>query len=135
MPSNYKTPDPIEGYKDLDDVFITDAWLVDQFVGGTLWTWGLGTFGRLGNGTTIRYSSPIQIGLLTIWKQVSGGGSHTAAIKTDGTLWAWSRNNYGQLGNGTIINYSSPIQIGSLINWKQVSGGSSYTAAIADGYY
>ena len=61
---------------------------------------------------------------------MSGGGDHTAAIKTDGTLWAWGRNNNGQLGNGTRINYSSPIQIGLLTNWKQVSGGSDFTAAI-----
>ena len=102
---------------------------------GTLWTWGLNSTGQLGNGTVnISYSSPIQVGALTNWKQVTGGYYHTAAIKTDGTLWAWGYNNYGTLGNLTSINYSSPIQVGALTNWKQVAGVNHCTITIADGY-
>lgn len=100
---------------------------------GTLWAWGDGYLGRLGNGlglNTTAYSSPIQIGSLTNWSQVSGGGGHAAAVKTDGTLWTWGFDAYGQLGNGTAINYSSPIQVGLLTNWKQVSAGEGTTAAI-----
>ena len=39
---------------------------------GTLWGWGLNTNGKLGDGTTVGKSSPVQIGQLTNWKQVSG---------------------------------------------------------------
>lgn len=103
---------------------------------GTLWAWGLNDYGQLGNSTlssTVYYSSPIQIGSLTNWKQISTDGSYCAAIKTDGTLWVWGWNTYGCLGNSTSgVHYSSPIQIGSLTNWKQVrvEGGSSITMAI-----
>jgi alpha-tubulin suppressor-like RCC1 family protein len=99
---------------------------------GTLWTWGYNYFGQLGNNTTISKSSPIQtIAGGTNWKQVSGGSSHIAAIKTDGTLWNWGYNGDGRLGDSTISHRSSPIQtIAGGTNWKQVSGGFFHTAAI-----
>jgi alpha-tubulin suppressor-like RCC1 family protein len=100
---------------------------------GTLWACGYGRHGKLGNGTTIIYSSPIQIGSLTNWKQASIWSGSGAAVKTDGTLWTWGRNHYGQLGNGTDIDYSSPIQVGLLTNWKQVSFRNNLAAVKTDG--
>ena len=49
---------------------------------GTLWLWGNGSNGRLGNGiTTGNISTPITTFTGgTNWKQVSGGNSHTAAL-------------------------------------------------------
>jgi alpha-tubulin suppressor-like RCC1 family protein len=97
---------------------------------GTLWTWGFNSTGQLGIGNIISYSSPVQIGSLTTWKQVACGQNHSAAIKTDGTLWAWGYNPNGQIGNGTAVTYSSPIQVGTLTNWKQVTCGYNQTFAI-----
>jgi alpha-tubulin suppressor-like RCC1 family protein len=96
--------------------------------------WGSNPYGNLGNGNTTNYVSPIQIGSLTNWKQVSCGFYYTTAIKTDGTRWAWGHNNFGQLGNGVVsatVYYSSPIQVGALTNWKQVSAGTFNVAAIS----
>jgi alpha-tubulin suppressor-like RCC1 family protein len=68
----------------------------------------------------------------TNWKQVSGGSSFTAAIKTDGTLWTWGGNGSGQLGNDDqfLVYKTSPVTTaGGGTNWKQVAGGFSHTAA------
>ncbi len=130
MATGYKTSNDILGTRDLDEEFITDAWLIDQYVGNTLFGWGDNSYGAIGNGTQTDYSSPIQIGNLTNWKQVACGYKHTVVIKTDGTLWVCGRNNKGQLGNGTITDYSSPIQIGNLTNWKQIAGGGVLTVAL-----
>jgi alpha-tubulin suppressor-like RCC1 family protein len=54
--------------------------------------------GRLGDDTIVNKSSPVQIGALTNWSQVSAGLAHTASIKTDGTVWAWGYNTDGQIG-------------------------------------
>ena len=87
---------------------------------GTLWSWGRGTAiaplgaGALGLGNTAHRSSPVQVGSLTDWKQVSAGAYHTRAIKTDGTLWTWGDNTSGQLGLGNTIHRSSPVQVGPL---------------------
>jgi len=98
---------------------------------GTAWIWGYAAYGKLGNGTTTpNICSPIQVGSLTDWKQMNGGGFHSAAVKTDGTLWVWGRNNYGQLGLGTTTDYSSPVQVGSLTDWEYVACSYGVTSGL-----
>ena len=97
---------------------------------GTLWSWGVNTFGTLGLGNTTRYSSPKQVGALTNWLQVASGGYAVLAVKTDGTLWGWgSPSIYGSLGLNNLSYYSSPKQIGSLTDWQSVSSAYYYSTA------
>jgi alpha-tubulin suppressor-like RCC1 family protein len=99
---------------------------------GTLWTWGGGSNGQLGNALTTNTSTPVTVSVGSDWKQVSGGGQHGAAINIDGTLWAWGNNTYGRLGNGSTLsslgNPSTTFAGGT--NWKQVSCGQNHIAAI-----
>jgi len=90
---------------------------------GTLWTWGSGGLGRLGNNTTTTRSIPVTtFAGGTNWKQVAGGESFTAAIKTDGTLWTWGRNALGSLGDNTTTSRLTPVTtFAGGTNWKQVS--------------
>jgi alpha-tubulin suppressor-like RCC1 family protein len=99
---------------------------------GTLWTWGRGTTGRLGNNSITNVSTPVTtFAGGTNWKQVICGSNHTAAIKTDGTLWTWGRGSEGQLGNASITDTSTPVTtFNGGTNWKQVGGGNFHTAAI-----
>jgi alpha-tubulin suppressor-like RCC1 family protein len=101
---------------------------------GTLWTWGLNTRGQLGDNTTNGRSSPVSVvGVFTDWCQVSAGGYHTSAVRTDGTLWSWGSNSYSQLGDNsaTSASKSSPVSVvGGFTNWCQVSSGFAHTAAI-----
>ena len=98
---------------------------------GTLWTWGDNSItGALGDGTVINRSSPVQVGSLTNWAQVSASTTRSSAVKTDGTLWAWGTNSLGQLGDGTTIARSSPVQVGSLTDWLQVAMGTDHTTAV-----
>jgi alpha-tubulin suppressor-like RCC1 family protein len=98
---------------------------------GTLWCWGYGGTGLLGDNTNANKSSPVQ----TVtggnnWKQVSCF-NYTTAIKTDGTLWCWGGNSDGGLGDNTTTTRSSPVQtIMYGTNWNQVSGGFYQAAAI-----
>jgi alpha-tubulin suppressor-like RCC1 family protein len=95
---------------------------------GTLWAWGDGCAGKLGDGTTIsRLYSPIQIPG-NQWSTVSSKVDSTFGIKNDGTLWAWGSNGTGRLGDGTTIQRSSPIQIPGT-QWNDVSGGSGHNLA------
>lgn len=103
----------------------------------TLWVWGLNSGGRLGTSTsyTVSVSSPVQVGALTDWAQISLTTATSVAVKTDGTLWAWGANSYGILGQswpffGLFAYRSSPIQVGSLTNWSSVVAGVNNMLAI-----
>ena len=99
---------------------------------GTLWTWGNGSFFRLGtNDTDIARWTPVTtFAGGTNWKQVSCGNAHTAAVKTDGTLWTWGIGSYSSLGTngGAAITPRTTFAGGT--NWKQVSCGEYHTAAV-----
>ena len=98
---------------------------------GTLWTWGRGaSFGATGHNNLTNYSSPVQVGSLTNWANISIGFFQMIAIKTDGTLWSWGANNLGQLGLGNTTYYSSPKQIGALTNWSSTSCGNYHVLSI-----
>jgi len=93
-----------------------------------LYGWGNNPSFSLADGGANR-SSPIQIGALTDWSQISNN-VHAASIKNDGTLWVWGRNGDGQLGLGDITTRSVPVQVGSLNNWLQVKTINLGTVAI-----
>lgn len=117
---------------DVKKVFITDSWLLDQFVGNTLWCWGDNTNGTIGDNTSTARSSPVQtVTGGTSWKYAQSGYFHQAGLKTDGTYWLWGRNQAGQLGDNTTTNKSSPVQtVTAGTNWKQISPGGSFSAGI-----
>ena len=131
MPNQFLSP---EG--DLENYFVTEYWLIDQYVGDTLWVWGQNYWTQLGDFTKVENrSTPVTtFAGGTNWKQVHNGTVHTSAIKTDGTLWIWGRNFDGELGindtTGDIFRCTPVTTFAGGTNWKQVAGGLYYTAAI-----
>ena len=99
---------------------------------GTLWTWGRGADGQLGNNSTTNRSTPVTtFAGETNWKQVSSGGYSCAAIKTDGTLWTWGSGSNGRLGTNDATQRNTPVTtFAGGTNWKQVSVGLRHCAAI-----
>jgi alpha-tubulin suppressor-like RCC1 family protein len=96
---------------------------------GTLWAWGINTAGQLGIGDTNSRSSPVQVGLLTNWANVTSRSVSTGAIKTDGTLWSWGNGSAGQLGLNNTTYYSSPKQVGALTTWLSIASGQYFSMA------
>ncbi|OLN31734.1 sigma-70 family RNA polymerase sigma factor [Desulfosporosinus metallidurans] len=77
---------------------------------GSLWAWGLNTYGQLGDGTESNIYTPKQI-MASGVTVVEASDFCSFAIKTDGSLWAWGWNEKGQLGDGTVADSTTPKQI------------------------
>jgi alpha-tubulin suppressor-like RCC1 family protein len=131
---NRSTPFTVSGSVNWDFVYLAGG----QFhslgirVDGTAWAWGLGTYGVLGENSTLNRSSPVTVaGGITDWTQVAAGDRSSFALRANGTLWAWGRNSAGQLGiNFTTSRRTPQVVVGDFTDWTQVAGASSHTVAL-----
>tara|TARA_R100001082_G_scaffold10513_1_gene5771 strand:- start:218 stop:1390 length:1173 start_codon:yes stop_codon:yes gene_type:complete len=93
---------------------------------GTLWVWGGGGQGRIGDNSQTNRSSPVQVPGTT-WAEASTGEGWTMAIKTDGTLWGWGAGSKRGAPGGS---KSSPTQVGTDTNWAHVNSGTKGNLAV-----
>ena len=100
-------------------------------INGSLWCWGTGGDGELGDGTQTDRSSPVEVTALgTTVSAVTAGDYHTCARKSDGSLWCWGANGTGQLGLGTVGQENSPVEVTALGNTViAAAAGSQHTCA------
>ena len=89
--------------------------------GGSLWCWGAGTDGALGNGNTVNAASPARV-IEDPWydagsqqhlsvTHVDCGLHFTYAILHDGSLWCWGRGGLGQLAQGSAADLYRPARV------------------------
>ncbi|WP_161522321.1 RCC1 domain-containing protein [Bifidobacterium xylocopae] len=78
---------------------------------GHAYSWGLNSYGELGNGSSdpinsnIPHPTPARVtdpAPDTSWTTISAGDLHSLAIDNNGHAYSWGRNGEGELGNGTI---------------------------------
>ena len=91
---------------------------------GTVWAWGRGGVGSIGNGGTSASGTPVQAEGLSGVVGVAAGYVHSVALKGDGTVWTWGYNGYGQLGTGTRGGtYLTATQVPGLSGVVAISAG------------
>lgn len=89
---------------------------------GSVYCWGYGANGQLGDNTSTTRNAPVQVtgvggtGFLANAATVAVGGTsgstgHTCALTTTGTVYCWGYNNTGQLGDNTITGRPAPVQV------------------------
>jgi alpha-tubulin suppressor-like RCC1 family protein len=97
---------------------------------GTLWAWGRNAWGELGDGTTEKRSTPVQVRGLTNVQTIAAGGDHSFAVLTDGSVWAWGLNHTAQLGDGTTTSRRTPTHITNLTDVKAIAAGLGHSLAL-----
>ena len=112
-----------------------EFWLpIIQTTQSLAWGWGYNGAGRVGGGTVGgNLSSPISVvGGFTNWRQVSGGASHSVAVRSNGGIWSWGDNNCGKLGNNSEGGGAqSPVSVvGGITDWCQTDAGSYHSVAL-----
>ncbi|MBO5478752.1 MAG: cadherin-like beta sandwich domain-containing protein [Clostridia bacterium] len=101
-------------------------------VDGTVWTYGIGNYGELGNGKKEVTDEPVQAIFPkgTIITKIAAGENHCLALDNEGNVWSWGRNEYYQLGNSTKEYILTPTKIEGLTNIKQIDAGNHTSFAI-----
>ncbi|MEC4684419.1 MAG: RCC1 repeat-containing protein [Nitrospirota bacterium] len=97
---------------------------------GTVWAWGSNQYGQLGNGTTTRSTTPVQVSGLTTVVAIAAGKNYTIALKADGTVRAWGRNWPGTLGDGTTDESTTPVEVSGLTDINAIAAGNDHTLAL-----
>ncbi len=111
--------------------------------GGDLYAWGANKFGMLGlnsNDPAVRAVPQLVGAACGCWADVSIGGSHVLALRTDGSLWGWGNGDFGALGvtpapsadcPGAPISACSlvPVQIDAG-PWAQIAAGWNHSLGI-----
>lgn len=96
---------------------------------GTVWCWGGGSEGTLGNGTTTATQAvPVQVSGTNTFVRLSGSGfgGTMCALDSAARSWCWGRNG-GQLGAGSTAGSLVPVAASGTQTFRQVSTGSSVT--------
>ncbi len=97
-------------------------------------SWGSGSYGELGNGTTTAAQSiPASVSLPNGVSPtaIAGGGDTGYAIGSDGNHYAWGLGYYGELGNGTTTNaQTTPVTVSLPVTPTAIAGGADTGYAI-----
>jgi alpha-tubulin suppressor-like RCC1 family protein len=92
----------------------------------TVWMWGTGFYGALGNGFNLSSFNPIQVPGLTEVVEISTADLNSYALKADGSVWAWGWNEVGAIGDGTYNDAYYPIQVLGLSDIISIDDGSNF---------
>ncbi|HEX4256547.1 MAG TPA: hypothetical protein VH089_15740 [Streptosporangiaceae bacterium] len=78
---------------------------------GTVWAWGYGADGELGDGSTADTTKPAPVTGLAGATSIAVGMGSAYAVTGTGQVWAWGAGTNGQLGNGALANSDVPVQV------------------------
>lgn len=98
---------------------------------GTVWAWGNGQYGVLGNGAAANSSVPVQVLGIGSIVAVAAGTTHNVALRNDGTIFTWGANYNGQLGTGTpSAPVLAPVPVPGLSGITAIAAGVQHSLAL-----
>ena len=104
---------------------------------GAVWSWGSGSFGKLGHGDQQDQLEPKKIEAFTGQRivAVSAGDFHSLALAADGALWSWGLGVFGRLGHGDGQDQLLPKKVEAIADQRivAVSAGAYHSIAITPG--
>ncbi|MEU2549094.1 chromosome condensation regulator RCC1 [Streptomyces roseolus] len=132
-----KTPALVQALDEVKDVEAGCYFSVALRQDGTVWTWGSGSYGRLGTGPSpedpihnTSRDTPQQVEGLTDIVDISAGCTHALALTADGRVKSWGGGGSGQLGNDTKTQATSPVDVKLLSGVTTISAGPFHDFAI-----
>ena len=79
---------------------------------GNVWTWGDGSKGVLGDGSTAdKISNPVEVSGLPAIVKIAEADDTDVALAANGTVWGWGWNEAGQLCLGNKTDFKRPVEL------------------------
>ena len=96
---------------------------------GQVWTWGEGSNGELGRGSTADSNVPVQVSLPSnTADDIMGSGRTFCATLANGQSWCWGDNAGARVTcNSSQSDQRTPVQLTSFSNIKEVNMGSFHS--------
>lgn len=100
---------------------------------GSVWCWGNGGSGELGNGSDASHTTPVQVSDISDAVAVEAGWQTTCALRSTGGVMCWGYNYYGELGNGDNATSLVPVPVTGITDATGISFGTEQGCAIRSG--
>ncbi len=99
---------------------------------GTVWAWGLDSYGALGNDAVFeQQSKPVAVAGLTGIIAIASGEAHSLALDNTGKVWSWGDDKVGQLGDGAaLVKQSMPVRVVDLTGIIAIAAAESHSLAL-----
>lgn len=109
LPDINQEPTQIQDLTGMAAVAAGENYSVALKADGSVWAWGMNTFGQLGNGSADgepvnaqdrpkAHPKPAPVQGLSRIVAIAAGASHALALDAEGAVWAWGLGSHGQTG-------------------------------------
>jgi alpha-tubulin suppressor-like RCC1 family protein len=120
------------GY-DLEKIDQISAWgdfTCAHSMAGSVWCWGSGGDGELGNNAYKDFANPQQVTEIAHAPAVVAGGGHACAVTDAMTAECWGASYVGQIGDGLYGSSPTPRAIPGLSGIRELALGEQHSCAV-----
>ncbi|XP_055695916.1 probable E3 ubiquitin-protein ligase HERC2 [Lutzomyia longipalpis] len=122
--------------KSIVNIFCGTAYSAAIGINGELYTWGRGTYRRLGHDTSDDKLIPTIVNFLVGQRvkdmALGTGDAHTLCVTESGIVYAWGDGDYGKLGTGFNGNCQAPTVVEGLTKVSRVFSGAQFSVALTE---
>ena len=92
--------------------------------------WGDDSFGQLGDGSTVKETSPVNVSGISTATEIATGYAHSCALLADNKVKCWGNDSFGQLGDSTTNQSSIPVAVSGISTATALTAGYFHTCAL-----